>query len=218
VLSARYRNTPIDAGIRSFYFAGIGSPPFFMALVLLIFFSYTFNLLPSSGAFDPTVQQPTWLTGMPILDSLLEGNWTYFVSGVAHTILPSATLALVTFGVVARVLRSSLLEVMQMNYIRTARAKGIKERAVFYKHALRNAFLPVVTLSSLVLTWLISGTIFVEDVFAYPGMGQYVVGALADQDYPGIMGTTIVFALIIVIGTLIADLFYAVVDPQITLG
>ena len=175
-------------------------------------------MLPTGGAFDPTITQPTWITGIPLVDSLIEGNWAYFASGFEHAILPSLALALVTFGIVTRLLRSSLLEVMHMNYIRTARAKGLDENTVFYKHGLRNALMPVVTLSSIILTWLLTGTIFVENVFAYPGMGQYVVHALLGQDYPGILGTTIVFALVIVTGNLVADLLYAVVDPQVRLG
>jgi len=115
-------------------------------------------------------------------------------------------------------LRSSLLEVMHANYIRTARAKGLEENTVFFKHALRNAMISVVTISSLMVTWLITGTIFVENIFAYPGMGQYLVQALAGQDYPGILGVTIVFAVMIVVTNLIADILYAVADPQIRLG
>jgi peptide/nickel transport system permease protein len=218
VLSGRYNHTPIDEAIRGFYLAGYASPPFFLAVILLMIFSYVFNILPGSGAFTPGIQQPTLLTGLPILDSLLEGNWLYFVDGVEHTILPSMALALSVFGVVTRVLRGSLLEVMQMNYIRTARAKGLDENIVFYKHAFRNALMPVVTLSSLILTWLITATVFVENVFAYPGMGQYVVSALASEDFPGVIATAMVFALTIVIGNLAVDMLYALVDPQIRLG
>jgi len=218
VLSARYHHTPVDEGIRGFYLTGYASPPFFIALILLIIFAYVLKILPTSGAFDPSVAQPTPLTGLPILDALLEGNIPYFVSGVQHAILPSIALALVTFAVVTRVLRSSLLEVMGANYIRTARAKGLDEGTVFYKHGLRNALIPVITLSSVVLTWLITGTIFVENVFSYPGLGEYVVSALNSQDFPGILGATLIFALTIVIGNLVADLLYAYVDPQIRLG
>jgi peptide/nickel transport system permease protein len=218
VISARYYHTPIDGAIRTFYLAGYSSPPFFIALILLIVFASVFRILPTGGAFDPNLTQPTWITGLPILDSLLEGNWAYFVSGIQHAILPSAALALATFGIVTRVLRSSLLEVMHMNYIRTARAKGADENTVFYRHGLRNALIPVVTLSSLVFTFLITGTIFVENVFAYPGMGQYVVQAILGEDFPGILATAIVFAVTIVAGNLIADVLYAVVDPQIRLG
>ncbi len=218
MISARYRNTPIDGGVQVFYLAGYSSPPFFMALILLIVFAYIFKLLPSGGAFDPNLAMPTKIIGIPLLDSLIEGNWAFFISELEHVILPAAALALVTFGVVTRVLRSSLLEVMRTNYIRTARAKGLDEDIVFYKHGLRNALIPIVSLSSIILTWLITSTIFVENVFAYPGMGQYLVTALLDQDYPGILATAIVFAVVIVLGSLVVDLLYAVVDPQIRLG
>lgn len=218
VVSARFSKTPIDGGIRSFYLAGYSSPPFFIALLLLIGFALFLKVLPSGGAYDPNLARPSWITGLPILDSLIQGNFAYFLSAMQHVILPSTALALVTFGIVTRVLRSSLLEVMQMNYIRTARAKGVDENTVFYKHGLRNAMIPVVTLSSILVTWLITGTIFVENVFSYPGMGQYVVAALSGQDYPGILATTLVFAIVIVTANLIADILYAVVDPQIRLG
>jgi len=218
VVSARYNHTPIDSTIRAVYLFGYASPPFFIALLLLIVFTFTLGILPSGGAFDPNLTKPTWITGLPVIDSLLEGNLAFFSSSLVHLILPSSALALVTFGIVTRVLRSSLLEIMHTNYIRTARAKGLDENTVFYKHGLRHALIPVVSLSSLVVTWLITGTIFVENVFSYPGMGRYVVQALNGQDYPGILGTTIVFALVIVTANLAADILYAVVDPQVRLG
>lgn len=218
VVSARYNHTPIDDAIRAAYLGGYASPPFFIALVLLILFTFKLGILPSGGAFDPSLTKPTWITGVPMIDSLLERNFAYFSSALLHVILPSVTLAFVTFGIVTRVLRSSLLEIMQANYIRTARAKGLDENTIFYKHGLRHALIPVVSLSSLVVTWLITGTVFVENVFAYPGMGRYVVQALNGQDYPGILGTTIVFAAVIVTANLVADILYAVVDPQVRLG
>jgi peptide/nickel transport system permease protein len=107
---------------------------------------------------------------------------------------------------------------MESNYVRTARAKGCDEHTVFFKHALRNAMISVVTISSLIIAWLITGTIFVENIFAYPGIGQYLVGALAGHDFPGIIGTSIVFAVVIVTANLIADILYVIVDPQIRLG
>ncbi|MGA2973479.1 MAG: ABC transporter permease [Candidatus Bathyarchaeia archaeon] len=218
VLSAQYEHRKLDTSIRAFYLAGYSSPPFFVALILLIVFAFMLRVLPSGGAVDVQLTGPTTITGLPMLDAAIEGNLPYLVSSLKHAILPSVALALVTFGVLTRVLRSSLLEVMHTNYIRTARAKGLDENTVFFKHALRNAMISVVTISSLMVTWLITGTIFVENIFAYPGMGQYVVNALSAQDYPGILGTTIVFAVIIVITNLIADILYVVVDPQIRLG
>jgi peptide/nickel transport system permease protein len=215
ILSSFYHKTPIDAGVRGFYLAGYSSPPFFIGLLLLIAFVYFFHWLPSGGAVSITITPPHTITGIPMLDSLLEGNFTYLASALDHVILPSLTLALCTFGVVTRILRSSVLDVMHSNFIRTARAKGATERTVFLNHGLRNALIPVVTVSSLVVTYLLTGTVFVENIFAYPGMGQYVVAALLAQDYPGILATTLIFALLIVITNLVADLLYVVVDPQI---
>jgi ABC-type dipeptide/oligopeptide/nickel transport system permease component len=218
VLSARFHHSPADKSIRAFYLAGISSPSFFIALILLIIFTYFFHLLPTGEPADLTLAVPTPITNIPMLDALLEGNFPYLVSSLQHVILPSLALALGTFGVIVRVLRSSMLDVMRSNYVRTARAKGLTENSVFFKHGLRNAMISVVTLSSLIVTWLITGTIFVENIFSYPGMGQYVFQALVVQDYPGILGTTIVFALIIVLSNLVADILYVVVDPQIRLG
>ena len=218
VVSARHNHTPIDSAIRGVYMAGYASPPFFIGLVLLIVFTYHFGLLPSGGAFDPNLTQPYWITGIPMIDSLIEGNFQYFVSALIHVIFPSTALAIAFFGVVTRVLRSSMLEIMQANYIRTARAKGLDEGTIFFKHGLRHALIPIVSLSSLIVTWIITGTIFVENIFSYPGMGRYVVQALNGQDYPGILGTTIVYATVIVVSTLAADILYAVVDPQVRLG
>jgi len=218
VVASRYHHSPADKSIRAFYLAGISSPSFFIALVLLIIFTFEFHLLPSGGAADPTITPPHNITYIPILDSLIEGNFAYLASAMQHVILPSMALALGTFGVVVRVLRSSMLDVMRANYVRTARAKGLKERTVFFKHGLRNAMISVVTLSSLIVTWLITGTIFVENIFSYPGMGQYVFTALIAQDYPGILATTIIFAMIIILSNLTADILYVIVDPQIRLG
>jgi peptide/nickel transport system permease protein len=222
VIAARFHHGPADKSIRGFYLAGISSPSFFIALVLIIVFCSPLffhpALLPSGGAADITLATPKPITDIPMLDSLLEGNYRYFFSSVQHVILPSVALALGTFGVVVRVLRSSMLDVMRSNYIRTARAKGLKENTVFFKHGLRNAMISVVTLSSLIVTWLITGTIFVENIFSYPGMGQYVFQALIVQDYPGILATTLVFAIVIILANLVADILYVIVDPQIRLG
>jgi peptide/nickel transport system permease protein len=218
VISSRYAHKPVDHSIRSVYLLGVSSPPFFIALIFLILFTFYFRILPAGGAVDPTLAPPAVITGLPILDALITGSWAYLSSALAHVLLPSMTLAVGAFGVIVRILRTSMLEVLQSNYIRTARAKGLGERDIFFKHAMRNALIPVVTLSSLIVYGLISGTLFVENIFAYPGLGQYVVAALTAQDYAGVLATTLVFAVIIVTANLVADLLYAVVDPQIRLG
>jgi len=218
VLSARYAHRPVDHSIRSAYLLGVSSPPFFIALIFLILFTYFFHLLPAGGSVDSSLATPAVITGIPMLDALLQGNWAYLSSALDHVLLPAMALAVGAFGIVVRILRTSMLEVLQSNYIRTARTKGLAENTVFFKHALRNAVIPVVTLSSLIVYGLISGTLFVENIFSYPGLGQYVVSAAVGQDYPGVLATTLVFALIIVVANLVADLMYMVVDPQIRLG
>jgi peptide/nickel transport system permease protein len=218
IVASFYYRKPLDKVARGFYLAGYSSPSFFVALILLIVFVYFFHLLPSGGAVSISLTPPKAITGIPMLDSLIEGNFPYFISSLQHVILPSLALALTTFGIVTRILRSSVLDVMQSNFIRTARAKGVDERQVFLRHGLRNAMIPVVTVSSLVVTFLLTGTVFVENIFSYPGMGQYVVTALLGQDYPGILATTLIFATLIVLTNLVADILYVVIDPQIRLS
>ncbi|MDA4121605.1 MAG: ABC transporter permease [Thaumarchaeota archaeon] len=217
VVAARYNGTVLDKGIRIFYLGAYSSPPYFIGVVLLIVLSFVLNI-PSGYAANPNLTPPTAITGLPIFDSLIEGNFAYFESGLVYVFLPALTLAVATFGLLTRVARSSLLEVMQTDYIRTARAKGLDEGSVFYRHALPNAAVSLITISSLLVTFLVTGTIFVEDLFGYPGMGLYVVKALAGTDYPGIMATTLVFAIIIITTNLAADILYAIADPQIRLG
>jgi ABC-type dipeptide/oligopeptide/nickel transport system permease component len=218
IAAAFYYKKPVDYSVRAFYLAGYSSPSFFVALILLIVFVYYLHLLPSGGAASTSIPTPHAITGIPMIDSLVEGNFAYFTSALQHVILPSLSLALVTFGVVTRILRSSVLDVMQSNFIRTARAKGVDERSVFLRHGLRNAMIPVITVSSLVVTFLLTGTVFVENIFSYPGMGQYVVEALLGQDFPGILACTLIYALLIVLTNLTADILYVVVDPQIRLS
>jgi peptide/nickel transport system permease protein len=145
-----------------------------------------------------------------------------FLSGVGklkdralHLVLPAMSLALVLAAGIARYTRGSMLEVIRQDFVRTARAKGLSERTVIMKHALRNALIPVITLMGLYLPFLFSGTVFIESVFAWPGMGKLVFDAIVQRDYPVIMGGTLVFANMVVLGNLVADILYAVVDPRI---
>jgi peptide/nickel transport system permease protein len=218
IVASFYYKKPADYSVRAFYLAGYASPSFFVALILLIVFVYLFHLLPSGGAVTTGLMTPSPITRIPMLDALIEGNFTYFFSALQHVILPSLALALTTFGIVTRILRSSVLDVMQSNFIRTARAKGVDERSVFLKHGLRNAMIPVITVSSLIVTFLLTGTVFVENIFSYPGMGQYVVQALLGQDFPGILACTLIYAVLIVLTNLTADILYVVIDPQIRLS
>jgi ABC-type dipeptide/oligopeptide/nickel transport system permease component len=218
ITASIYYKKPIDYAIRGFYLAGFSSPSFVIALILLIVFVYMLRLLPSGGSANFDLAVPDSISGIPMLDSLIVGDFDYLISSLQHLILPSLTLALATFGVVTRILRTSVLQVMYSNFIRTARAKGVDERTVLVRHSLSNALIPVVTISSLVMTWLLIGTVFVENAFSYPGIGQYFVQSLLSQDYSGILATTLIFAIIIVLTNLTADILYVIIDPQVRLS
>lgn len=219
ILAARYHNSVVDTAIRVFYLGSYSSPPYFIGIVILVISSLYLRILPTGGPYDPLLVSPSpSITGFPIFDSLLQGNFAFFENASIHLILPALTLALVTFGVITRVARSSLLDVMQMDYIRTARSKGLDEGTVFYRHGLPNAAISLITISSLVMTFLLTGSVFVEYLFSYPGMGYYAFTALQGSDYPGIMATVFVFAAVIITTNLVADILYAYSDPEIRLG
>lgn len=217
VLAAKFANKWPDALIRTFYLLGTAAPAFFLALALIVFFSFVVHVLPTGGTVDPTITVSPSVTGFPMLDSLLNGNWASLWSQVEHIILPSLANSLGIFGVITRVLRSSILDTLSLNYIRTARAKGASENVVFFKHALRNSLIPVVTLLAIMVNVFIVSSIFVEYIFAYPGVGDYAVRAVLNYDYPSILATTLLFGVMIVIANFVADVLYAVVDPRIRL-
>jgi ABC-type dipeptide/oligopeptide/nickel transport system permease component len=219
LIAARYYKSPQDRLIKIFYLGGYSSPPYFVGVVILVIFAFYLHILPSGGSYNPLVANaPRAITGFPLLDSLLEGNFQYFDNASQYVILPALALALTTFGIITRVARSSLLEVMQNDYIRTARAKGLRESDVFSRHALPNVGVSLITILSLVMTFLLTGSIFVEIIFSYPGIGPFLKLALQNKDYPGIVGVTLVFAIIIITTNFLADVLYAYVDPRIRLG
>ncbi len=183
-------------------------PSFWLALMLILVFSY----------FARNVWEwPLWFpaSGVRSPDYDLLGPWDQIKDRISHMVLPVTALSLVLAAGVARYTRGSLLEVVRQDYIRTARAKGLPERTVILKHALRNALIPVVTLLGLYLPVLFSGTVFIETVFAWPGMGKTIVDAIGTRDYPLVMASSLIFAGMVVVGNLVADLLYAWVDPRI---
>jgi peptide/nickel transport system permease protein len=185
-------------------------PSFWLALMLVLIFSlkaYQWNwalALPATGV--TSVDYEFLSTGGKILDR------------IRHLILPVATVTLVSAAGIARYTRGQMLEVIRQDYVRTARAKGLRERAVVLRHILRNSLIPVVTLLGLSLPMLFSGTVFTETIFAWPGMGRTIVDAIFQRDYPVVLAASFFFAAMVVIGNLIADLLYAVVDPRIRQG
>jgi peptide/nickel transport system permease protein len=182
-------------------------PPFWLALMLMLIFSLKFHEWGIPFALPPT--------GITDVDYEFLNGAEKIVDRLKHLILPVSTLTLALAAGVSRYTRGQMLEVIRQDYIRTARAKGLPERRVIMKHALRNSLIPVITLLGLYLPFLFSGAVFVEVIFAWPGMGRVIVDAIFQRDYPVVMATSFIFAVLVVFGNLLADVLYAVVDPRI---
>lgn len=207
-----------DHAVKAIYMVSWGAPPFLVALLLQFVFSYSLNLLPPNQLANPSLTLPSTLTGILPLDALLSGNYGFFYSWTIHAILPVIALALISFGIVTRIMRSSMLETLRAEYVRTAIMKGIEGRRVIYVHALKNALIPVITIIALVFAFLISGSIVVEQIFGYEGMGYLITQSLYSYDYPALIGSTIVVTISIILINFVADILYAAVDPRIRLG
>jgi ABC-type dipeptide/oligopeptide/nickel transport system permease component len=221
VLSATRKNTWIDYGSMVAALTGVSMPIFWLGLVLMLVFSIALNLLPTGGRIDLRLYF-TPVTGFYVIDSLIllirEGNAAYLGSTLRHLILPSVTLGTIPMAIIARITRSSMLEVLKQDYIRTARAAGIPERWVVYRYALRNALLPVVTVIGLEFGLLLSGAILTETVFAWPGIGKWIYNAIEARDYPAVQGGIVVIAVTFVAINLLVDILYSVINPKIRLS
>jgi peptide/nickel transport system permease protein len=194
---------------------GASMPPFWSGLLVLYIFNFKLQLLPGPGRVDSRLTSPVPITRLFLVDTLIAGDMQTFWSAAQHLILPSIILGGFTLALVMRITRSSLLESLQMDYIRTARAKGLQERVVVIRHALRNALIPLVTVFGLSFANLMTGAIMTETIFAWPGIGHYAVMASTSLDYPAIMGTTLIIAVLYMIANLVVDLLYAFIDPRI---
>ena len=221
VATAHRKGKWIDHVMRIFSTGGVAIPAFWLALMLQIAFFRVLHLLPVAGPSDILVAQAhpiTSVTGMPVIDALLTGNWPAFTDSVRHLILPMLCLAAYPMGVIMRMTRSSMLEAMGNDYIRMARAMGVPPRTLLYKDALKNAFGPVLTVIGLTFAYSLTGTFFVELIFAWPGLGQYATTSVLSTDYPAIMGVTIMVATAYVLVNLVVDLAQALLDPRIALS
>lgn len=196
ILSATKQYSLLDYSSTVIIFFGMSLPIFFLGLVVIYVFAVRFGILPTSGMKTLGIPFSIW-------------------DRIKHLILPISVLTFYQIAPVVRYARSSMLEVIREDYVRTARSKGISERDVIYKHALRNALIPIVTLFGLSIPFIFNGAFITETIFAWPGMGRLAVGAVFQRDYPILMGTTLVTAILVLLGNLIADILYAVVDPRI---
>ncbi len=215
IIAALRRNSTIDYAGRSFATFGLSLPPFWVGLLAQLVFYSGLTLLPIGARLSQDVLPPPTLTGLYTVDSLIAGQVATFLDALHHLVLPAIVLSFSTTAVFVRLMRTSLLEVLGQDYVRTARAKGLRERNVVMRHALRNALLPVLTLGGLQLGLLLSGTLLVESIFTWPGIGRYSAQAITGADYNGIMGVTIVIALIYLLVNTAVDLLSAWLDPRV---
>ena len=200
-----------------FGFFGISMPNFWFGIMLILVISGYFNWLPSSGRSTYGVAQGSE-TGFYIIQSLAAGNMKAAWDGIKYIIMPAIALGTGMMGLIMRVTRSSVLEIMNEDYVRTARAKGLGERTVLWRHVLRNALVPIITVVGLELGTLLSGSIIVETVFAWPGSGSLLIAAIQSRDYPLITGTVLTYTIAFVAINFTIDILYALIDPRIRFG
>lgn len=218
VLSAVYRNRWTDHLVRLMALTGISTPAFWLGLGVIVLFYGKLDWLPGSGRLDDWFDPPTRVSGFYLLDSLLEGNIEVFFNALQHLILPAATLAFVHLGIVARQIRSAMLEQLKEDYIRTALASGLPKFTIVVRYALPNALIPSITVLGLALGDLLYGAVLTETVFAWPGMGAYVVSSIQALDFPAVMGFAIVVSFAYVLVNLVVDLLYLWIDPRMGRG
>lgn len=216
IISAVRQNSLLDRLTMSFAFLGISMPAFWLGIVLILIFAVWLGWLPVQGRIgsDVILQQ---ITGFYVLDSLLTRNWEALRSTLEHLVLPSVTLGAAVAAIVARVLRSSMLEVLRSDFVQLARAKGAPEWLVVVKHALRNALIPTVTVVGLQVGVLLGGNMIVETVFSWPGLGRMVVEAIFNRDFPLIQGAVMIYAFTFVAANLVVDVLYTYLNPKISL-
>ena len=218
VLAARYSGSVGDGFVRIFSIVGISIPTFWLGLLLQLLFVGRLGWLPATGNFDLEVKfdNPiTKVTGFPLFDSFITGNFSASANGLRHMILPALTLSVFSLGLIARLVRANLLEILSQDYIKVARAYGLSERIIIFRLALRNALPPVTTIIGLSVAYLLTGTFFVEQVFNWPGIGSFAANSLLSVDYPAIMGITLVGAISYLGINIIVDLIQAKLDPRI---
>ncbi len=215
IISAIKRNKIIDQILRGVSVFGVSVPAFWLALIMLFIFYLNLEIAPGPGRLSPYATAPTTVTGFYTIDALLMGDFALFMDALSHLILPGICLGVFTMGLITRTTRASLLEVLSSDYIRTARAKGLRERAVIVKHALGNALIPVITVIGVGFGNLLGGMVFVETVFSWPGIGQYAYMSATNLDFPSIVGVSLLIALNYVIINLIVDVLYGVLDPRV---
>lgn len=215
IIAAIRRNSIIDALARVFALVGGSLPIFYIGLSALGLLYRELRWLPGPGRLDSTINPPTGFTGLYTIDALLSGNWPVLQNALWHLILPAFVLGYASAAVLLRMTRSSMLEVLNQDFVRTARAKGLRENVVVLRHALKNAMLPVLTTVGVTFGSLLSGAVLTETIFGWPGLGRYATASVTSLDFPAVMGVTLVAAVVYPVVNLVVDLCYRFIDPRI---
>ncbi|MDI6104951.1 ABC transporter permease [Actinoplanes sp. NEAU-A12] len=213
-LAARRRGSFLDSASVGGSLIGICVPVFFLAYVLKAVFSEELHMFPSSGRQDPTLGA-TRITNFFVLDGLMTREWDAALDALWHLVLPGIALASIPLAIIVRITRASVLEVLSEDYVRTAQSKGLSERTVRGRHILRNAMLPIVTVIGLLTGGLLSGAVLTETVFAFSGIGAFLYEAIANRDYPVLMGFIMIIAVFYVLVNLLVDVSYSLIDPRV---
>ena len=216
VLSAVYRNSPIDHFSRVLSLIGGSMPVFWLGVVLMLIFYFKLGWFPEPGRLDIMLIEPERVTGLLLIDSVIAGDWEVLWDAVKHMFLPATVLGLFGLAGIARIVRSSMLDVLSQEYIKTARIKGLNEFLVLTRHALRNALVPAVTVIGLTYGGLLEGSVLTETIFSWPGLGRYLANAFLTLDLNAVVGGTMLVALIFSGVNLLVDLIYAFLNPRIT--
>jgi peptide/nickel transport system permease protein len=219
IIAALSHGRLLDTMTTVFALLGVSVPVFWLGWMLLLLLAYEpskvgVNLFPLAGRMSISDEVPAH-TNFVVIDSLLALNWRAFLDALWHLVLPAITLGTIPMSIIAKMTRAGMLEVLQTDYIRTARAKGLGETAVIFKHGLRNALIPIVTVVGLQTGFLLGGAVLTESIFAWPGVGRLAFEAISNRDYPLINGTILLFAATFVFVNLVVDILYAVLNPRI---
>ena len=217
VHSSKKYDTIQDHGIRLFGIVMYAFPVFFLGMILQFIFGIWLHVLPTVGRFDPRIDAPARITGLYTIDSLLTGNIRAFIISIKYLILPALSLGLILCGIFIRLTRTNMLETLRMDFVVAAEARGLSDGKVTYGYALKNAFLPVLTMIGLQFAALLAGAILTETTFSWPGLGTYLVQRINHRDYTAIQGVVVFFGILVSFVTLIVDILYAYLDPRIRL-
>jgi peptide/nickel transport system permease protein len=217
VISSKSYNSVLDHLIRGFGTVTYAVPIFLLGMIFQLIFGVYLRWLPTGLRLNPAVEPPACVTGLYTIDSLLEGNLFKFSESFKTLLLPSLTLGLILSGMFIRMTRTNMLETLRLDFVTAARARGLKESTVTYSYALRNAFLPVLTMMGLQFAILLGGAILTETTFSWPGLGRYVVDRINFRDYTAIQGAIVMFGIFVTLVSLVVDILYAYVDPRIRL-